>query len=102
MAESVAVATAGDTVQSTEVSDTADQCPQIWHVGSEDRSGAFSHVPICPFTSERIGEGIVLVEDGAEDDKRAQAEYTNNGYLFTQRQLRLDEHWKCNSEYKRI
>jgi len=62
-------------VEAFQVEDSAEQCPDEWKIGHDNGSTAFSNVPECPLTTEWMGEAVVLIQDGGEDDEYANAKY---------------------------
>ena len=57
----------GAAVEGSEVEETAHEGPTHWHVGYENCRAGFPNIPECPHGGEGMCEGVVFVEDGAEN-----------------------------------
>lgn len=54
-------------VEGAQVEEPSHERPAHWHVGYVDCGAGFADVPECPHRGERGDEGVVFVQDGAED-----------------------------------
>lgn len=62
-------------IETFQIEDSAEQCPDEWKISHDDGRAAFTNVPIRPLTAEGVGETVVFVQDGGEDDEHAETEY---------------------------
>lgn len=54
-------------VERAEVEESAHKSPAHGHIGDVDGGAGFTDVPEGPHWGEGVCEGVVFVEDGAED-----------------------------------
>jgi hypothetical protein len=56
----------GGARKGAEVEDAPKEGPAVGYVGDEDGGAGFTDVPKCPNGAERLREGVVFIEGGAE------------------------------------
>ena len=78
-------------VERFQVEHSAEKCPDEWKIGHDNGSTAFSNVPECPLVSIWMGETVVFVQDGSEDDKYADAKYSEDDGFSIPRELTTAE-----------
>jgi hypothetical protein len=54
-------------IERAEVEETPHKGPAHGHVGNKNRGTCFTNIPVCPHGGEGVCEGVIFVENGAED-----------------------------------
>ena len=78
-------------VEAFQVEDSAEQCPDEWKIGHDNGGTAFSNIPECPLAAEWMGEAVVFIQDGGEDDKHADPKYSKDEGFSIPREVTTTE-----------
>jgi hypothetical protein len=82
--------------------DMAENGPRKRDVGDDQSRAALSHVPKRPLCAIRVCEGVVLVQDGTQDDENTQPEDAAENELSIPRKPAPIKYRKSDDEHNQV
>ena len=89
-------------VEGAKIEDFAEERPCKGEIGDEDSGARFADIPCDPGRLVGVGETVVFVQDGGEDDEEAEGEDAAENEFALEREQRADEHGQGYAEHEDV